>query len=254
MFWYKTWLDTRSRFWIGLVLLTVVACGLVPEFAQVQRVLPLVGDTLVDPSGPLSYPLTRAVELSRTFRGFVWHQWFQGNALILGALFAALLGTSHLFSSSTRGLLFTLSLPASRRRWLATRAATGLAEMLVLMVLPPLAISLFAPLFGQHYGVGEGLLHALCAFVGMAAFFGLALLLSTIFHDTWRSILIVCLIAVCVTFVDLLVPNGIGVLRVLAAEDYFGGGSLPWAGLSAFVVAAAALLYAAARKVERLDF
>jgi hypothetical protein len=254
MLWYKAWLDTRSRFWIGLVLLAVLACGIVAEFPQVQRILPLVGETPVDPSDPLSHPLARAAELSRTFRGFVWHQWFQGNALMVGALFAALLGTSRLFSSSTRGLLFTLSLPASRRRWLATRAATGLAEMLVLMVLPSLAISLFAPLIGQQYGVGEALLHALCAFVGMAAFYGLALLLSTIFQDTWRPILIVCLIAVCVMFVDLLVPNGLGVLRVLAAEEYFRGGSLPWAGLSIFVVATAALLYAAARNIERLDF
>lgn len=253
MLWYKTWHDTRSRFWIGLVLLTLIALGLVPEFTQVQRVLPLVGEPSVDPGDPLRHPLAEAIELSRTFRGFVWHQWFQGNALMVGALFAALLGTSRLFSSSTRGVLFTLSLPASRRRWLATRAATGLTEMLILMVLPALAISLFAPLIGQYYGPGEALLHALCAFVGMAACFGLALLLSTIFQDSWRSVLIVCLIAVCVTFVDLLTP-GLGVLRVLAAEDYFRGGSLPWAGLGVFVVATAGLLYAAARNVERLDF
>ena len=254
MLWYKAWLDTRSRFWIGLVLLTVMAGGIVAEFPQVQRMLPLVDEAPVDASDAVSQALARAADLSRTFRGFVWHQWFQGNAVMLGALFAALLGTSRLFSSSTRGLLFTLCLPASRRRWLATRAATGLAELLALTVLPALVIPLLAPLVGQHYGVGDALVHALCTFVGAAAYFGLALLLSTIFQDTWRPILIVSLIAVCATFLDLLVPNGLGLLRVLSAEDYFRGGSLPWTGLGVFAVAAAGLLYATARNVERLDF
>lgn len=252
MLWYKAWLDTRSRFWIGLVLLVVMACGIVFEFPQVQKMA--AGFEPLDADTPLQQQLNEAVDLSRTLRGFVWHQWFQQNALTVGALFAALLGTSRLFSSSTRGLLFTLSLPVSRRRWLATRAATGLAELLVLMVVPALVFQLLAPLVGQQYSLGDALVHAFCLFFGMAAFFGLALLLSTIFRDTWRPILIVCLIAVSVTFVDLLVPSGLGILRGLSAESYFRGGSLPWAFIGVFAVAAAALLYASARSLERLDF
>ena len=252
MLWYKAWLDTRSRFWIGLVLLVVMACGIVFEFPQVQKVA-----TTFDPGDaetPLQQQLINAVELSRTMRGFVWHQWFQQNAVTVGALFAALLGTSRLFGSSTRGLLFTLSLPASRRRWLTTRAATGLVELLVLMVLPALVFPLLAPMIGQQYSVVDALVHAVCAFFGIAAFFGLAVLLSMIFRDTWRPILIVCLTAVCVMFFDLLVPNGIGLLRGLSAESYFRGGSLPWVSLGAFAVATAALLYASVRRLERLDF
>ena len=250
MLWYKAWLDTRGRFLIGLALLVLSAAGVVAGFPQVQRIGPLE----LDPSDPLYRSLSDALELSRTFRGFVWHEWFRQNALTIGALFAALLGTSHMFSSSRRGLLFTLSLPASRRHWFATRAATGLAELLVLMVVPSLVIPLLGVAMGQHYSVGEALVHALCGFVGAATFFGLALLLSTIFQDTWRPILIVCLAAVCVSFFELLVPNGFGIFRVLSAEDYFRGGSLPWVGLSMFVVAAAALMYAACRQIERLDF
>jgi hypothetical protein len=252
MLWYKAWLDTRSRFWIGLVLLVVMACGLVFEFPQVQKMAAGLGPLGADT--PLHEQLNEALDQSRTLRGFVWHQWFQQNALTVGALFAALIGTSRLFSSSTRGLMFTLSLPASRRRWLATRAATGLAELFVLMVVPALAFPLLAPMVGQHYSVGDALVHALCAYVGIAAFFGLALLLSTIFRDTWRPILIVCLIAVCAMFFDLLVPNGPGILRALSAESYYRGGSLPWVGLAVFAAAAAALVYASARKLDSLDF
>lgn len=254
MLWYKAWLDTRSRFWIGLVLLLLMACGLVVEFPQVQRLLPVVDSELPAADDALRRPLEEAVELSRTFRGFVWHNWFRQSALNVGALFAALLGTSRLFSSSTRGLLFTLSLPASRSRWIATRAATGLAELLVMIVVSSVAISLFAPLAGQQYGVGEALVHALFAFVGVAAFYGLALLLSTIFLDTWRPILIVCLVGVSLSFFDLLVPNALGAYGILSGETFFRGGPVPWLGLAIFAAAATAMLYAAARNVERLDF
>ena len=48
-------------------------------------------------------------------------------------LFAVLLGTGGLLSqASGGGALFTLSLPVSRNRLLGVRAATGLAELLVL--------------------------------------------------------------------------------------------------------------------------
>ncbi len=250
MLWYKAWLDTRGRFLIGLVLLVLSAAGIVAGFPQVQR----FGVVKLDPNDPLYRSLSDALELSRTFRGFVWHEWFRQNALNLGALFAALLGTSHMFSSSRRGLLFTLSLPASRRRWFATRAATGLAELLALMVVPSLVIPVLGAAIGQPYSIGEGLVHALCGFAGVATFFGLALLLSTIFQDTWRPILIVCLAAVCVSFFEFIVPDSFGIFRVLSAEDYFRGGSLPWTGLGLFVVAGAALIYAAAHQIERLDF
>jgi hypothetical protein len=250
MLWYKAWLDTRSRFWIGLVLLMLSAAGVVVGFPRVQR----IGAVDLDPNDPLFQVLSDALELSRTFRGFVWHEWFRQNALTIGALFAALLGTSNMFSSSRRGVLFTLSLPVSRRQWFATRAATGLAELLVLMVMPALVIALLGVATGQPYSIGEGLVYALCGFVGVATFFGLALLLSTIFQDMWRPVVIVCLVAVCLSFLELLVPSGFGIFSTLSAEQYFRGGSLPWAGLGLFVLAAAGLLYAAAHQVERLDF
>ena len=58
----------------------------------------------------------------------------------------------------------------------------------------------------------------------------------------------------CLSFFEFIVPDGFGIFRVLSAEDYFRGGSLPWMGLSLFVVAAAGLIYAAAHQIERLDF
>ena len=41
MLWYKSWLETRSRFLIGLVLLIVMACGTVFDYVAVQKLMPL---------------------------------------------------------------------------------------------------------------------------------------------------------------------------------------------------------------------
>ena len=41
MLWYKSWLETRWRFLIGLALLMLSACGTVLAYPAVQELLPL---------------------------------------------------------------------------------------------------------------------------------------------------------------------------------------------------------------------
>ena len=92
MLWQKTWFDTRWRFLIGLALLLVAACSTLYSFRMFQSLLPTVGAVnLTD--GPLSAAIEEAVDIQRTFRGYVWYQWFDGNLMALATLFAALLGT-----------------------------------------------------------------------------------------------------------------------------------------------------------------
>src|SRR5580765_4547705 len=131
MLWYKSWLDTRWRFLIPLAILWVNACGLVFEYAHVANVLPTIR---VDGtgSGVLGRAIQEALEAERTYRGYIWYQWFRQNLMQMGTLLAALLGSGNLLSGSSGNALFTLSLPASRNRWLATRAAMGLGQSLAL--------------------------------------------------------------------------------------------------------------------------
>src|SRR5207237_8905801 len=97
-------------------------------------------------------------------------------------LFSVLLGTGGLLSQSS-GVLFTLSLPVSRNRLLAVRAASGLAELFLLALVPSFVIPLFAPAIGERYAIGTLFVAALCVFVAVSIFFTLALLLSRVFVD-----------------------------------------------------------------------
>ncbi|MBI1874096.1 MAG: hypothetical protein HYS05_09435 [Acidobacteria bacterium] len=255
MLWYKSWLETRWRFLIGLVLLTLSACSTVYSYPQVVKLLPLAPK--VELSGEIGRQLTEAIELSRDYRGYVWSQWYRQNLLQMWALFAMLLGTGGLLAQATgRGALFTLSLPATRNRLLGVRAATALAELLVLAFVPSLLLTLLSPTIGEAYGIGDALVHGLCLFVAGTVFFSLAFLLSTVFSDVWRPWLIVICVAIVLALFGLVLRDlsRYSIFGLMSGEVYFRGGRLPWLGLLATAAVSVALLYAATRNLARLDF
>src|SRR5205823_4192856 len=138
-----------------------------------------------------------SAELARQYPGYVWSQWFAQNLTELWTLFAVMLGTGGLLSQGSGGAaLFTLSLPVSRNRLIGVRAAAGLAELLVLAVVPSLPIPLLSPAVGERYPIADALVHSACVFLAGAVFFSLAFLLSTVFSDVWRPALLALTIAV----------------------------------------------------------
>jgi hypothetical protein len=254
MLWYKAWLETRWRFLIGLAILTCSAAGTVLVYPRVLELRPLAP---VDARGELGARIREAMELARSYRGYVWSQWFRQNLPQAMTLFAALLGTGGLLAqASGGGALFTLSLPASRNRILGIRAATGLTELFALALVPSLAVTILSPAIAQRYGIGDAVVHALCQFVVGAVFFSLAFLLSTMFGDVWRPLLVACAVAVALAIAGTFVPelSRYSLFGVMSGETYFRGGGLPWLGLLVSAGLSAAMLYAAARKIEHTDF
>ena len=147
-------------------------------------------------------------------------------------------------------------MPASRNRVLGVRAATGLAELLALAVIPALLLPLLSPSVGQSYSAADALVHGVCLFVAAATFFSLALLLSTVFTDLWRPLLIACGVAVALSLYEAALrgQSTYGIFRVMSGEDYFRTGHLPWLGLIGSATASAAMLLAASRTVARQDY
>ena len=249
MLWYKSWLETRWRFLIGLVLVVCSAAGTVVTYPQIRNLMPLVAQTPV--VGPLGQQIREAVELARTFRGFVWANWYRQNLPHLATLFAILFGTAGLLSES-QGALFTLSLPVARHRLLAVRAAAGLAELFILAFIPSFLISLLAPSIGERYPITNVLVHGVCTFVAATVFLTLALLLSTVWSDVWRPLLITLGAALLSALIDPLFHSpGIG---LMSGETWFRSGQLPWGALFASAAFSAVLYALAARNLARRDF
>jgi hypothetical protein len=253
MLWYRSWLETRWRFLIGLAVLMCAAAGIVLLWPKVVELLPVASNLQV--SGRIGKQIRESVELQREYPSYIWSQWFGKNLTNMGTMFAALLGTGGLLSQRSGGL-FMLSLPVSRKRLIWTQAATGLAELFVLVLVPSLLIPLLSPAVGKSYGWGDVLVHSACFFVVVAVFFSLASLLSTIFSDVWRPLLLAIAVASAMWYLELfaLPRPHYGIFRVMSAETWFRNGQLPWQGLLASAAASAAMLYGAAVSIIRRDF
>ena len=256
MLWHKAWLETRWRFISALVILTIVSGGNVYGYLAVQRLMPMV-NTEIPPeyeASGLAGAIREAIEIQKTFRGFIWYQAFRQNLAQMGVFFAVLLGCGGLLAESRRGsALFTLSLPVTRKELLGARAATGLAQCFAIAMIPPLVFPLLAPAVGQQFSVVDALAHGLCLFFVAAVFYSLASFLSTLFGDIWRPLLITIGIACVAVLIGVLAPN-FDIFRVMNGESYFRTGSLPWTGFLTSAVLATALLYSAAETLDRKDF
>jgi hypothetical protein len=259
MLWYKSWLETRWRFVIGLAVLVCSAAAIVFAYSRVVQLLqplaPLVPN--VDTGSSVGRQLREAAELLRSYRGYVWSQWFRQNLPQMWAIFAVLLGTGGLLTQASRGgALYTLSMPVSRARLLGVRAATGLGELSALALVPSLVVPLVSPLVGQTYGVGDALVHGMCLFVRGSVFFSLAFLLSTMFADVWRPALIAfCALAAVGTLEQIFhdaLPSSM--FHIMSAEQYFRGGGVPWPGLLVSALASAGMIYSAVANISRRDF
>ena len=254
MLWYKSWIDTRWRFLIALGLLLVFACGAVVSYSRVQELALAVSPATLGGNDELRAELQAQLEIMKTFRGYVWSQWFLENFPTLLTIFAALLGSGSPLVRAGSGALFSLALPVSRGRWIGTRAGMGLTELFLLALVPSVAIAALAPLVGQQFSLGDGFVYGACEFIGASVFFAIAVFLSTLFNDVWRPLLLTCLAAIAVGMVGYVLPEGHGVFAAMAGGSYFADGSLPWIDLFLCAVAAAALVYAAAANVQRRDF
>jgi hypothetical protein len=254
MLWYKAWLETRWRFLIGLGVLVCSAAGTVFLYPKVRQLMPLVPS--VDAGGEIGRQIRETAALMRDYRGYIWAQWFRQNLVQLWTLFAVLLGAGGLLAPGSAGALFTLSMPASRTRLLGVRAAAGLGELLALALVPSLAVSAFSPAVGEVYSVEAAVVHASCLFVAGTVFFSLTLLLSTIFSDPWRPLLIALAAAVALATGQHVFPvlARFGVFHAMTAEPYFRRGELPWGGLLLSAAASAAMLYTAAIHLAHRDF
>jgi ABC-2 type transport system permease protein len=253
MLWYKSWLETRWRFLVGLLLLMSFSAMLVatePLLANMQVDVPDLGERLNE-------LVRETMAIAKTYPGYVWSQWFGKNLISTWPIFAVLLGAGGVVTETARGTaLFTLSLPVTRRRLLAVRALVGGLELLILAVVPSLLIPLLSLAIGKTYPIGAALLYSLLTVLGGMVFFSFSFLLSSVFTDQLKPIVI----GVGVSFLLNMLPvfhsvfERYSVYAVMSGRSYFLTGAFPWVGLIVCLALAAAMFLLSMRILERRDF
>jgi len=240
MLWYKAWHESKTRFLYVMAGMTVL-CGLL-VFSY--------GSWGVDPA-------------RINYSGFIWQALyfrFFHAAWVFSTLFLALGGLAA--ERHHGSALFTLSLPASRRRMLSVRAGVGAAEAVAAAVLPSAAISAFSLAIGHTYPVIPGLEFAMLLAAGGIVFFSFGVLLSTLLPGDWAP-LAVGIPAIAGLYSLTRHEPG---LRWLNPQDLFSGaahiqppmwalnGTPPWAAIAASLGIAAILLWVSVILAERLEF
>src|SRR5215471_1563915 len=128
--WYKAWLESRWRFVIGLMLVAGIAAV---DIGQADIIMPRLGIP------------------SNQFNQFVWHEYFTRVSMVW-TLSTLLLTVGGLVREHVLGTsLYSLSLPISRRRWLAIRTSVAFGQSFVLSLVPADVIPTVASLIGRSY-------------------------------------------------------------------------------------------------------
>jgi ABC-type transport system involved in multi-copper enzyme maturation permease subunit len=254
MLWYKAWRETRWRFLIGLCLISVSSMVVVLTHPMVEN---LQLDGMPNLSEWMRERIREAALLMSTYPGYIWSQWFGKNLPNTWSVFAVLIGVGGVVTESARGTaLFTLSLPITRRKLLSVRALIGALELAVLALVPSLLIPALSPLIEESYSFGDTLLYSLLTIVGGMVFFSFSFLLSSIFSDQLKPIVI----GLVVVFIPGVLPllhkdfARYNIYNVMSGQSYFNGGAIPWMGLLVCIALTIVMFVLSLRIIERRDF
>jgi hypothetical protein len=243
---YKSWLDTRLWFFLGLSVLSAQVLALYVSYPM--------DPVTTYPNGALGVTAAEMASLrSGEFRGYIWLRWFSTTMILFWPVFAIRLAGTGL--EEPAGREYFLSLPVTRRRIALSRLAVSAAQVAALAILPSLLVCAMAPLRGQRYPVADALMHSAILMVGSVGLFGLTMFLRVMTKDVAAYVAVGGLIFL-LCFVTFLVKEftPYSLLRVMNGADYFFSRRVPWTGMVASAATGCLLIWLSIRTVERRDF
>ena len=260
MIWYKSWLESRTKLlWCSVFLLSAAWFFLssTPEIMQAaghpEGLSRLLSTLHVEP--------IKRPGASADPRLLAW-QLYQGFAVFFELAVALMLAGSGINTQTTYGvrqgthpsMIYTLSLPVPRGRWLAVRASLGAVEMLGCVVAIVFVPGLLAPLAGVPASWKEPLISLPFVCLGCLVFYSLSVLLSTLVDEMWQAMLGLGTLAVFSVVVLSGRAPALDLFSLMGAAETIGAGRLPWLGIVASLLAIAGLLTASQRIVSRREY
>ena len=164
MLWYKAWLETRSRFLISLVGM-VALCSVVV----------LHGDrNVID-------------EVSADYYNYVFFTVHQILVMMWALAVTLIMMGGLLREKATGSSAFTLALPVSRTRLMMVRICMGLAQAVVLAIVPWTAMFTVGSIFGKTHSVSQAAFYLVLLLGGGLVFFAMAVLISSLISGEYTA-------------------------------------------------------------------
>ena len=151
---YKAWIETRVRFFAGLVAVSVVCIFYLEQHAW------LVGMWSRELADPKGYHFRWMPLGINHFSWYLWHYLYDNYLQQVWALFALLFAFGGLLRERSNGtVLFSLGLPVSRRRWLFSRLMVSLLEAIAVALFAVVVVAIGSAVIHQSYSLPQLLLH-----------------------------------------------------------------------------------------------
>jgi hypothetical protein len=256
---YKAWLETRTRFIVGLVAL----CGLsfVVVLSHPLSIERMANWVRLHPTVHPPWWLDRELH---DYVFYIWHRqyggWFQ-NAWIVSAV---LLGVGGLTQECVRGsVAFSLSLPMKRRQFVVAYALVASIELLILALSPALVVPFLSPFVGSSYSLSEALSRGIILFVGGLIVFGFTSMVATAVES--QSVPVIVGIASVIALGVIVSPfsyannepavvHAIDLFRLISGPPDLQWDSVPWVGLVVSAALFGCLLSGISKVSEARDY
>lgn len=248
MLWYKAWTESRTRFTLIAVALTLFCAGVVLFHGQTE---PLLIDALRGLRG-------------RTFSEHVYRLVYSGTAKGMFAILVIFLGLGGLGRERTHGTaIFTLALPATRFQVVVAQMAVGLLELAALSLLPALLIPTMSAFVHQYYPFTQALHFSVLWFCCGSVIFATSFFLSVVLAGEYTAPVACFLVmmldtglpAIRAWHVNLMWTMGdFNTMHWDRGQNLLLSAPLPLARLAVIMVLTLCLLAAAVRSTRKQDF
>lgn len=246
MLFYKSWLETRSRFLWCLSLTLASVSHTVFTAPSVVRSI---------------HQQVPWVEVS--FTRYLWTSVYAGSLLAAWVALVVMLAMGGLRGEQSSGALaFTLSLPVRRSGSLVTQAAVGFAESIAFAFLPAFLIPGLSSLAGEVFSLSQALQHAILLAGAGELLYGWAFLVSQMTQGRFGS-LAVSLSSIGVFFVlvkkihaldDFDIFDTMTGIDLLNRHTFLIEGRLPWLSLATTTSLFVGMICISMFLIERHDF
>jgi ABC-type transport system involved in multi-copper enzyme maturation permease subunit len=255
----KFWLETKNRFYIGIVFIAALCI-----FFVLAQPWILEQWALDEKNDPTIYNPPWLLIARENYSYFLWH--FLHNYLLQHswALFCIMLAIGGLSGEADNGsILFTLSLPVARKRLFFERIYVGYIQAAVLALIPVIVLPLFSLFIGLHYNILTARAHAWLFITGGLVFYSIGTLINSIVKT--EVIAFFLAIGLVIVFYFLFQPFADGmtkplILKKIDLAGFMAGNSDGTLGIETLIstlyciVVSSLLIYASYTITQKKDF
>ncbi|MDQ3290074.1 MAG: ABC transporter permease [Bacteroidota bacterium] len=255
---YKIWLETKTRFFLGLIFVLGVSLFFVLGQPFILSQWALDKQLHPDWVDPWWMPFAIA-----DYRYFIWH--FLYNYLLqnIWVIFAVILSLGGIKNEYEQGSsLFTLSLPITRKQLFLQRILVSFSEVIVLALVPVFIIPVFSSFIGKSYLFEEAFLHSFYFILGGIVFYALGVFINTIIKTEVLPFLI--MLGVIIIFYVVYPPDTENIaksnwfrffdLQSLMAGKSYSPTFLSWQAIGGCLLTGSSLLLLSYQIIKKRDF